>query len=194
MTDAAKTAQNSEKFRESYKRYQGQLETTFQKFPESLEEFDSVSVEKQLELMRVSSSFSTSDFRAYFILMKRLDFPKPSVMGDWNVGYKTLYKKMSKNTELKCLSTEIDKILMENIKSIFGVGMFSYTSNRGLITLTYVLRGMYSEVALREYVDRFYTEASDSSIIDLVNVLPHWETVKDYPLSWSIKLYSTCQK
>lgn len=186
-----KTGKHLQKFRESYLRHLTSFKLKYDKYPEFIKDFTSIPAEPQLEMLRVESCFSGEYFIAYFSLMKAAGFPKTSVMQAVDSGYRSLYKKIGRNVELQCPITEMDSAIIREIMEGFRLGRRQFGSARGEITVIYMLRALYGEEVLIDFISRARNEADEVTVLDLVNVLPHWTEIKEYPLSWGVKLYST---
>lgn len=176
-----------------------EFKNTFHQYAKFISEFVKLPSDSQYGLLRSKKSFVKENFIAFFIIMREAGFPDIFLVQDSDEGSTlkdhivhdgsvVLYRELARNVDLKCSVTAIDEDLCELFTDQF-ITVRRYTKRRGGLTLLYLMRGLYGEDAVREYLYRCSNEAPESSLVDMVSLLPHWNEVKDVPLPWAIGLY-----
>lgn len=185
---SAKTVETSKERQLSYERESSRFDLSFSRYPKFIEEFKEVEFDTQMALLRAQKQFTEAQFIAYYILMKDAGFPAVSIIQDRESGFASLYKKLSRNIEIKCPIEPVEEDFFKKFIEIFST-FYEHRHVRGVMTILYVARAMYGEEVVREYTDRVKSEAPTSTLIDMVALLPHWNSVRDSHLTWAISLY-----
>lgn len=183
-----KAVKASRERRLSYERESSRFDLSFSRYPKFVEEFKEVEFNTQMTLLRAQKQFTEAQFIAYYILMKDAGFPAVSIIQDRESGFASLYKKLSRNIEIKCPVEPVDEAFFKKFIETFST-FYEHRHVRGVMTILYVARAMYGEEVVREYTDRVKSEAPTSTLINMVALLPHWNSVRDSHLPWAISLY-----
>lgn len=187
-SDVAEIDKVSNERRLSYSREMERFLREFQIYPKFVKEFQEIEFDTQLALLRAQKQFTEQQFIAYYILMKAAGFPVVSIVQDRVTGFSSLYKKLGRVIEIKCPLEPVEEDFFKKFMDVF-LTFYAYRHARGAMTVLYLARAMYGETAIREYVDRVKDEAPTSTLIDMVTLLPHWDSVKGSHLPWAITLY-----
>lgn len=170
-----------------YEKWLKALENRYEDVPWFLDLFKSIDRVIQMKLMQVESCFSQRMFIAYVLVMRNLEFPEVSIME--TASTRALHKKLLQKVELK---VPRNSVVSPDLMILFGVHQprASMSHRRGAATLVHMLAAVYGEDAIREISSRTNEEVPLATIIDVVQILPHWDEVRDHPLSWALSIYS----